>query len=101
MSRRFVLATRPTELPGPEHFRIEDVASADLAVDQVRIEIHYVALSPWQGQRLKDFRNFTRPFEIGELIDCDALGQVVESRSDTIAAGDWVCLLYTSDAADE
>jgi len=90
MSRRFVLATRPTELPGPEHFRIEDVASADLAVDQVRIEIHYVALSPWQGQRLKDFRNFTRPFEIGELIDCDALGQVVESRSDTIAAGDWV-----------
>ena len=33
------------------------------------------ALSPWQGQRLKDFENYTKPFAIGELIDCDVLGQ--------------------------
>ena len=39
-----------------------------------------VALSPWQNQRMKDFKNYTKPFELGELIDCDVLGQVVDGN---------------------
>jgi NADPH-dependent curcumin reductase len=87
---RIVLATRPQDLPGPEHFRIERVSPAPVEPGQVRVQIHYAALSPWQGQRLKDFRNYTRPFEIGELIDCDTLGEVVETSTDTVPVGSWV-----------
>ena len=79
INRRFTLQTRPETLPGPEHFRIEEVPNSSLSQGEVRVQALYHALSPWQGQRMKDFKNYTRPFEIGELIDGDVLGQVVEA----------------------
>ena len=82
-NRRFVLKSRPVDLPERDNFEIEEVAHPALGADGVRVRIDYVALSPWQGQRLKDFRNYTKPFEIGELIDCDVLGEIIEARADT------------------
>ena len=90
INRRFVLASRPDTLPDDSHFRIETADVTSPEAGEVLVRILLVALSPWQGQRLKDFRNYTRPFEIGELIDCDVLGEVIESRSDNLAEGSWV-----------
>ncbi|MEM8975588.1 MAG: NADP-dependent oxidoreductase [Pseudomonadota bacterium] len=81
-NQRFVLKSRPKDLPGPEHFEIEDLAHPQLGHGQVRVRVLMVALSPWQGQRLKDFKNYAKPFEIGEMIDCDVLGEVVEIGAD-------------------
>lgn len=75
------------ELPEPENFRVECVPVESPGPEQVLIKVRYAALSPWQGQRLKDFANFTRPFAIGELIDCDVLGEVVESNSADLPVG--------------
>ncbi len=91
INRRFTLHTRPETLPGPEHFRVEEVAHPRLSSGEVRVRSLYHALSPWQGQRMKDFKNYTRPFAIGELIDGDDLGQVVEAAPDTdLAVGQLV-----------
>ena len=79
INHRFTLKTRPETLPGPEHFQIETATHPELSSGEVRVKALYHALSPWQGQRLKDFKNYTRPFEIGELIDGDVLGRVVET----------------------
>ena len=38
--------------------------------------------SPWQNQRLKDFKNY-KPFEI-ELIDCDVIGQIISEVTDLV-----------------
>ena len=81
-NRRIVLKSRPLDLPAPENFNIELAPHRELAPDEVRVRVLYVALSPWQGQRLKDFKNYTTPFAIGELIDCDVLGEVVEAGRD-------------------
>ena len=80
-NRRYTLKARPVDLPGPEHFALEELEHPTLAPSEIRVAVHYVALSPWQGQRLKDFSNYTHPFKIGELIDCDILGEVVEVGS--------------------
>jgi NADPH-dependent curcumin reductase CurA len=80
-NRRYVLQSRPIDLPRPEHFDIEQLDHPVLAPSELRVAVRYVALSPWQGQRLKDFSNYTHPFEIGELIDCDVLGEIVEVGS--------------------
>jgi len=87
---RFVLASRPETLPDNEHFAIQEVAVTPPAAGELLVRILLVALSPWQGQRLKEFRNYTKPFEIGELIDCDVLGQVIEGSVDDIEPGAWV-----------
>lgn len=80
-SRHYILRSRPIDLPGPLNFEIEQVDHPVLELSEFRVAVRYVALSPWQGQRLKDFSNYTHPFEIGELIDCDVLGEIVESGS--------------------
>jgi NADPH-dependent curcumin reductase CurA len=89
-NRRYVLAQRPTTLPDSTHFTVETLPVTAAADDQILVRILLVALSPWQGQRLKDFKNYTTPFAIGELIDCDVLGEVIESNADGFAVGDRV-----------
>lgn len=89
-NRRFVLAQRPDTLPDASHFKIEHQPILTPGPGEVIVRTLLVALSPWQGQRLKNFRNYTKPFEIGELIDSDVLGQVIRSESPDIATGTWV-----------
>lgn len=89
-NRRYVLAQRPETLPNDSHFVVETLPMPSPDQGEVLVKTLLVALSPWQGQRLKDFRNYTTPFAIGELIDCDVLGQVTDSRSPDIAVGSWV-----------
>ena len=90
INRRFLLASRPTDLPSDANFRIESKAMPALEGGQVLVRVLIAALSPWQGQRLKDFENYTQPFEIGELIDCDVLGQVISGEADGLKRGDLV-----------
>jgi NADPH-dependent curcumin reductase CurA len=86
-NRRFLMKARPENLPGPQHYEIQKLPVPPLMPDQVVVKTELVALSPWQGQRSKDFKNYARPFDIGELIDCDVLGEVVQSRCDEVPVG--------------
>ena len=81
------LSSRPVELPALEHFSIDLEPVPTPGPGEALICNAYAALSPWQGQRLKDFRNFTKPFEIGEVIDGDMLGHVVASNTDALPVG--------------
>lgn len=89
MNRKFTLARRPETLPGPEHFSVVEEELPALAEGHVRLRLAMAAVSPWQAQRCKDFSNYVEPFAIGELISCDMLGQVVESRATGWAEGDF------------
>ena len=87
MNRRFILATRPSDLPDASHFMIEAAPVPIPGAGELLVRVLIAALSPWQGQRLKDFENYTVPFAIGELIDCDVLGQVVDGTVGVFAPG--------------
>ena len=86
-SRRFVLRSRPTGLPDASNFEIVTVPLPAPSEEELVVRILVAALSPWQNQRLKDFKNYTNPFRIGELIDCDVLGQVIAGRAGGFAPG--------------
>ena len=90
VNRRFTLKTRPKVLPSDENFNIEKCAIPPTPPGKLLIKILMVALSPWQNQRMKDFKNYTEPFKIGELIDCDVLGQVVDGSVDGYPPGQLV-----------
>ena len=90
VNRRFTLKTRPEVLPSDENFNIEKCAIPPTPPGKLLIKILMVALSPWQNQRMKDFKNYTEPFKIGELIDCDVLGQVVDGDVDGYLPGQLV-----------
>ena len=90
VNRRFTLKTRPEVLPSDENFNIEKCAIPPTPPGKLLIKTLMVALSPWQNQRMKDFKNYTEPFKIGELIDCDVLGQVVDGDVDGYLPGQLV-----------
>ena len=89
-NRQYVLKTRPSNLPNASHFAIVNAPIPTPETGELLVRILLVALSPWQGQRLKDFKNYTEPFQLGELIDCDILGQVVAGSSSCFSIGDLV-----------
>ena len=80
-NRKFVLHERPLALPDASHFKVLSEPLPVPACGEVLVRVLVAALSPWQNQRLKDFKNYTVPFAIGELIDCDVLGEVLASQS--------------------
>ncbi len=86
-NRRIVLKSRPTNLAGPGNFETEQVSLPKIAEGSALVEIEMAALSAWQGMRTKDFKNFIRPFDIGELISCDTFGKIVASRCDELPVG--------------
>ena len=90
LNRRYVLRERPLELPDDSHFSVESTPIPSPGEGEVLVKTLLVALSPWQNQRLKDFKNYTRPFAIGELIDCDVLGEVTVSNCAEIEPGQLV-----------
>jgi NADPH-dependent curcumin reductase CurA len=82
-----VLRSRPELIAGPENFDIERVPVGDLPDGQALVAVEMAALSAWQSMRTKDFKNFIRPFDIGELISCDTFGRVIDSRCAALPVG--------------
>lgn len=86
-NRRYLLRSRPVHLAGPENFELERAPIPEPEAGQALVAIEMAALSAWQGMRTKDFKNFIRPFDIGELINCDVFARVIDSRCDQLPVG--------------
>ena len=86
-NRRFVLCSRPVYLAGPENFELQHCPVPATGAGEALVRVELAALSAWQGMRAKDFRNFIRPFDIGELISCDTFARVIESRCEALPVG--------------
>ena len=86
-NRRFVLRSRPTRLAGPRNFELQRVPVPELKAGEALVRIEMAALSAWQGMRTKDFKNFIRPFDIGEVIGCDTFARVTKSRCAALPVG--------------
>lgn len=82
-----MLRSRPELLAGPENFELQRVPVEPLQDGQALVAVEVAGLSAWQGMRTKDFKNFIRPFDIGELISCDTFSRVIESKCDELPVG--------------
>ena len=86
-SRQFILKSRPEYLAGPENFDLKISPVLPLKQGEARVAVEMVALSAWQGMRTKDFKNFIRPFDLEELIDCDVFGKIIETKCSDLPEG--------------
>ena len=86
-NRQYLLRSRPKLVAGPENFELSILPTQPNKNGEARVSVEMAALSAWQGMRAKDFKNFIRPFDIGELIDCDVFGRVIESKCADLPVG--------------
>jgi NADPH-dependent curcumin reductase CurA len=89
INHRIVLQSRPTGIPVPENFRLEEVTVPDLQDGQVLLENRVFAIDPAVRGMLDDVKSYLPPVPIGGLIPTMVLGRVVKSRNADFREGDY------------
>jgi len=90
-STRAVRLTRyPQGTPESGDFEIVDMPLAPLAEGEVLVQNSWMTVDPYMRSRMRPGKSYVDAFEVGGLLDGEAIGQVIESRSSDFTVGDQV-----------
>jgi NADPH-dependent curcumin reductase CurA len=84
------LRSRPTGMPTLDHFQIVDADVPQPGDGEVLVRTLYISVDPYLRGRMREGRSYVPPFDVGQVIESGALGEVVESHSPKFQAGDIV-----------
>lgn len=94
VNRRIVLASRPAAAPGPEHFRLEELAVPVPDAGQMLLRADYLSLDPYMRGRMNDAPSYAPPVDIGGVMTGGTVSRVMASRHPDYHEGDLV-MAYT------
>src|SRR5919112_1560294 len=89
-TREIHLASRPSGWPTPDDFRTVEVDLPDPGPGEVLVRNTVLSVDPYMRGRMNDVKSYVPPFRLDEPLDGGAVGEVVASGSDQVAAGDMV-----------
>jgi NADPH-dependent curcumin reductase CurA len=87
-NRRVLLARRPTGIPQPSDFAIDEVDVPEVREGLFRVRNLYLSVDPAQRGWASDVSNYSNPSPIGEAMRALAVGVVEESRHPDYQPGD-------------
>ena len=58
--------------------------------EEVLVRTLYISVDPYLRGRMREGRSYIAPFEVGQVIESGAVGEVVQSRSAKFQPGDIV-----------
>jgi NADPH-dependent curcumin reductase CurA len=94
MAMAWHLAARPEGVPTLSDFKLKDIGHQPLGEGMIRVRNHWLSVDPHIRLRMDPEIPFVRyyypPYEIDGIIDCGAVGEVIESRAEGFAPGDIV-----------
>ena len=93
-TREVRLVERPTGFPNPEDFAIVEVEQPPPGDGEVLIRNLFMSVDPYMRGRMNDVKSYVPPFRLNEAMTGGAIGEVVESRSPALSAGDIVLHEY-------
>jgi NADPH-dependent curcumin reductase CurA len=106
-NREIRLKSRPVGLPTPDNFELAESAVPNPGTGQVLVRNSYISVDPYMRGRMVDRKSYVPPFQIGEVLQGHAVGQVVASNGHpTLKVGDFVQSMngwrewYVSSGAD-
>ena len=82
--REYHLASRPVGWPTPANFALVDVEVPEPGPGQVLVRNTYLSVDPYMRGRMNDVKSYVPPFQIGQVLDGGAMGEVVASGSDKV-----------------
>ncbi|CAN5533322.1 NADP-dependent oxidoreductase [soil metagenome] len=89
-SREIRLKTRPVGLPTAANF---DLVSVDLSAPgpgEVQVRNTWMTVDPYMRGRMNDVKSYTPPFQLGEVLQGGAVGEVIASNDSSLKVGDLV-----------
>ncbi|WP_396910607.1 NADP-dependent oxidoreductase [Mycolicibacterium sp.] len=89
-SEEIHLVSRPKGVPDASCFKQVRRPLPPLAPGEVRVLNEFISVDPYMRGRMNDGESYVEPFRLGHVMEGDAIGRVVESRSDGLTVGDRV-----------
>ncbi len=90
ISREVRLKSRPVGMPTAENFEITEVKLSAPGPGEVLVRNHFMSVDPYMRGRMIDRKSYTPPFQLGEVLDGGAVGEVVASESAELPVGSFV-----------
>lgn len=84
------MLSRPEGTPTHEHFAMVEVELPAPAAGQVLVKNHYMSVDPYMRGRMRAQGVYAEPYALNKAMWGGAVGEVVESKADGLAAGDIV-----------
>jgi NADPH-dependent curcumin reductase CurA len=88
--REIRLAARPVGEPKPTDFELAEIEVPAPADGEVVVRNVVMSVDPYMRGRMNDAKSYVPPFQVGKALEGGAVGEVVESMSDTHQVGDLV-----------
>ncbi len=89
-SKQWHLAARPVGVPKPNDFALVTVDLPDPAEGEVLVRNTVMSVDPYMRGRMNDVKSYVPPWQIGEVVDGGAVGEVIASTSPDHEVGDLV-----------
>jgi NADPH:quinone reductase len=93
-NREIRLASRPDGVPTLDNFQFVDTEIPKRASDEVLVRLRYISVDPYLRGRMREGKSYVAPFEVGQVIQSGAVGEVVESASPNLKPGDLVSGMF-------
>ena len=87
---QILLRRRPVGAPVPEDFDIVETPIPEPGEGEVLVRARYLSLDPYMRGRMSDAKSYSKPVEIGAVMEGQTAGEVVASRAAGFAPGDIV-----------
>src|ERR1700755_3024568 len=88
-SREIRLASRPSGEPQPSNFELAEVEVADPADGEIVVRNTFIPVDPYMRGRMNE-KSYAQVYEVGKVMFGGAVGEVVASNAEGLAAGDVV-----------
>jgi NADPH-dependent curcumin reductase CurA len=89
-SREIRLASRPQGMPTAADFVMASVELGPLRDQQVSVRNRFLSVDPYMRGRMSAGRSYVPPFEVGQVLEGGAVGEVIASRAGQYKPGDVV-----------
>lgn len=93
-NRLVLLTAHPTGVPQPEHFTLSEAPVPEPATGEILVRNIYLSVDPAQRGWAADVSNYAEPVPLDGPMRALAVGQVIASRADGFAEGDFVYGLF-------
>src|SRR5215471_11799864 len=89
-SREIHLNSRPNGWPTLDNFKLLQTKVPPPAEGEVRVRNLFMSVDPYMRGRMREAKSYVPPFQVGNVLEGSAVGEVLESRIDSLQPGDIV-----------
>ncbi|HGY56311.1 MAG TPA: NADP-dependent oxidoreductase [Caldithrix abyssi] len=93
-TQAILLKSRPRGLPTKDNFEFVKLEMPRPQDGEALIRPRYFSVDPYMRNRMNDVKSYIEPYTLNEPLSGDAIGEVIESKTEALKPGDTVAGIF-------